>query len=227
MADSFWLSPAFLASAAFTAGLGCYSYVYLPIQMRRAYRQGLLTLARAVETKDTGSEGHGERVAAYVVAVAKEMGVPAKERLKMEYAAFLEDIGNVRVPHAILNKTSRLTKGEFDILKAHSVIGADMVEQVTFLRDIAPIIRHHHEAWDGSGYPDKISGRDIPLGARIVAVCTAYDSMVHARAYRARMTEERAIQEVRAGAGTKYDPAVIDVFLRVLRKRHITEEPPS
>ena len=219
MADSIWLSPAFLAAAAVTIGVVGYSYVYLPTQMRRAYRQSLLTLARAVETKDTGSEGHGERVSEYVVAAAREMRVPAKERRKMEYAAFLQDIGNVRVPHAILNKPDNLTREEFDIIKTHAMIGADVVERVKFLRDIAPIIRHHHESWDGSGYPDRLSGEDIPLGARILAVCTTYDSMVHARAYRLQIDEESAIREIRAGAGAKFDPEAVNAFLRILKKR--------
>lgn len=117
--------------------------------MRRAYRQSLLTMARAVETKDAGAEGHGERVARYVVAIAREMRIPRAQIVRMEYAAFLADIGNVRVPRAILSKKGKLTAKEFEILKQHPVIGAEMVEQVGFLKDIAPMIRHHHEYWDG------------------------------------------------------------------------------
>lgn len=218
MSDSLFLSPAFLASAAFTLGAVGYAYLYLPMQMRKAYRQSLLTLARAVETKDIGSEGHGERVAAYAVAVAKEMGLPARERTKIEYAAFLQGIGNVRVPHALLNKTEELTPEEFQIVSQHSVIGAEMVEQLKFLHDISPIIRHHHERWDGTGYPDGLSGKQIPLGARILAVCAAYDAMIHSRAYREGMREEDAIREIRAGSGTMYDPEVVEAFLRVLKK---------
>jgi len=220
VAVSLWLSPALLGSVAVTVGAMGYSFVYLPAQMRRAYRQSLLTLARAVETKDVGSEGHGERVADYVLAVAREMRVPGRQRRRMEYAAFLQDIGNVRVPHAILNKAEGLTDEEFSIVKAHSVMGADMVERVKFLRDISPIIRHHHERWDGSGYPDQLSGEGIPLGARILAVCTAYDSMVRARAYRAQLDEETAVREIRAGAGNKFDPEVVNAFLKILKQRH-------
>ncbi len=223
MGDSFWLSPAFIIAATVTGAAVCYSYVYLPVQMRNAYRQGLLTLARAVETKDIGYLGHGERVAEYVVAVAKEMHVPTAEIRKMEYAAFLQDIGNVRVPHAILNKAEEPTPEEVEILRSHATIGAGIVEQVKFLCDISPIIRHHHEDWDGSGYPDGIAGEEIPIGARIIAACTAYDSMVHIRAYRPPMDEEEAIRQIRADAGAKYDPAVVDTFLRVLQKRQIRE----
>ena len=213
------LSPAVIVSVALTVAAGFYAYVYLPFQMRKAYRQSLQTLARAVETKDAGAEGHGERAAQYAVEVAAEMRLPAKDRLKIEHAAVLQGIGNVRVPYAILNKPGQLTAEEFDILKGHTLIGAEMVEQVKFLRDISPTIRHHHEAWDGSGYPDGLSGNEIPLGARILAVCTAFESMLHTRAYRSGLGVDRAISELRAEMGTKYDPAVITAFLKVLKKR--------
>lgn len=219
MANSLLLSPAFIISAMATIFAGGYSYIYLPVQMRKAYRQSLLTLARAVETKDIGSEGHGERVAEFVVAVAREMRLTLKQIRQMEYAAFLEDIGNVRVPHAILNKVDPLTEEEFAILKNHTVIGAEVVEQVKFLRNISPIIRHHHEAWDGSGYPDGLKGKDIPLGARILSVCTAYEVMQRTRVYRDKLDESVAINEIRAGSGTKYDPDVVRALLKVLRKR--------
>lgn len=223
MADSFLLSPAFLISAAITLGAGGYSYIYLPFQMRKAYRQSLMALARAVEIKDSGAEGHGERVAKLVVAVAREMRLPRKDRQKLEYAAFLQDVGNVRVPHAMLNKTTRLTQKEFNIVKMHTVIGAEIIEQIKFLQDIAPTVRYHHEMWDGSGYPDGLSGEDIPLTARILTVCTSYDSMIHARAYRQQMDEESAIREIRAEAGTKHDPVVVDAFLKALKKHHRME----
>ena len=217
-------NPFFILSALLTLGVGFYSYSYLPIRMRKAYRQSLLTLARAVETKDSGAEGHGERVAEYVVAVAKEMRIPKGLVRNMEYAAFLQDIGNVRVPHAILNKAGRLTDEEFETLKNHTAIGAEMVEQIKFLKEVSPIIRHHHEAWDGTGYPDMLKGEEIPRGSRILSVCTSYDSMIHARVYRKQMDKEGAIREIRAAAGTKYDPAVVIAFLRVLKKQRFERQ---
>lgn len=220
MVSSLLHSPAFIGSALVTLAVLCYTYVYLPKQMRRAYRQGLVTLARAVETKDVGSVGHGERVAEYTVAVAEEMKLPKTERTKIEYATFLQDVGNARVPHSILNKAERLTDEEFGVVKTHVVIGAEVIEEVKFLQEISPLIRHHHEAWDGSGYPDGISGDKIPLGARIIAVCTAYDTMVHDRPYRDAISEEDAIRQVRGGADTRYDPSVVDAFLQVLKRKH-------
>lgn len=215
----FMLSLPFIISVILTAAAVGYSYFYLPMQMRKAYRQGLLALARTVETKDQGSVGHGERVARYVADVAAAMKVRGDDLRNMEYAAFLQDIGNVNVPHAILNKKGRLTKKEFDVLKTHVSQGADMLEQNKFLKDVAPIVRYHHEAWDGSGYPEGLKGEEIPLGGRILAVCTAYDSMTHPKAYREGVSEDKAIREIRAGSGSRYDPRVVDVFLNVLKHK--------
>jgi HD-GYP domain-containing protein (c-di-GMP phosphodiesterase class II) len=222
---NFWTSPFFIASAVLTLGVGLYSFVISRILMEKAYRQSLLTLARAVETKDSGADGHGERVAEYVVAVAKSMRLPRNEIRNMEYAAFLQDIGNVRVPHAILNKTTRLSPEEFEILKNHTQVGAEMLSQVKFLKAIAPIVRHHHEAWDGTGYPDGLAGADIPLGSRILAVCTAYDAMTRTKSYRGRMKEEAVIGQLRSGIGIKYDPDVVETFLKIQRKVNFTGGP--
>lgn len=218
MTNNLWTSPFFIISIGLTLVAGYYAYIYLPRRMKQAYRQSLLTLARAVETKDMGALGHGERVAHMVVDLAREMGVPERDLHLIEYAALLQDIGNVHVPHSILNKTEHLTPEEFEILRSHAVVGANMAEQVTFIKSIAPIIRHHHEAWDGSGYPDGLTGSEIPLGARILAICTAYDSMTHARAYRGHIDEGVAIRELRAGSGTLYDPLVVNAFLKVVKK---------
>jgi HD-GYP domain-containing protein (c-di-GMP phosphodiesterase class II) len=207
-----------IGSAALTLGAIIYSAIWLPIRMRAAYRQSLLTLARAVEAKDAAAVGHGERVARYVVTVAKEMRVPRKLTQMMEYAAFLQDIGNVRVPYAILNKPDRLEAGELDIVRNHCIVGAEIVSKVKFLHDIAPIIRHHHEEWDGSGYPDGLKDENIPLGARILAVCTAFDAMTHPRVFRGPISPDEAIRDIRAESGSRYDPAVVKAFLRAMKK---------
>lgn len=218
-------TPAFQVAAVATIAAAVYSYAYLPLRMRLAYRQSLLTLARAVEAKDLKAAGHGERVAEYAIGIAKQMNLPAKMLRRMEYAAFLQDIGNVRVPYAILNKPGRLTKNEMKRLQTHTEVGTEIVEQVEFLKDISPMIRHHHEAWDGSGYPDGLGGDEIPLGARILAVATAFDSMSSERSYHSPMDEENAVRELKAGAGQKFDPAVVEAFLRVLQKRNRLQRP--
>ncbi len=211
---------AYVLSLAATAAAAAYSYIYLPRRMRRAYRMSLLTLARAVEAKDLKAAGHGERVAALIADLARQMRLPKKLAKELEYAAFLQDVGNIRVPHAILNKPGPLTDEERTHLQSHTLIGAEIVEQVRFLKNISPVIRHHHEAWDGSGYPDGLKGEEIPIGARILAVATAYDSMTTERPYHDKMDEDAAIAEIRALRGLKYDPKVVESLLRVRQKHH-------
>jgi HD-GYP domain-containing protein (c-di-GMP phosphodiesterase class II) len=217
-------SPVAISLVA-TIAAAIYSYIYLPRRMGRAYRMSLLTLARAVEAKDLKAAGHGERVAAYIADIARQMRIPKKLAKSLEYAAFLQDVGNIRVPHAVLNKPGRLTDEEMRHLQSHTVIGAEIVEQVRFIRSISPVIRHHHEAWDGSGYPDGLQGEQIPVGARILAVATAFDAMTSERPYHDKKDEDAAVTELREAAGQKFDPAVVEAFLRVLQRRHRAERP--
>ena len=216
-------SPALAISLVATVAAAVYSYIYLPRRMGRAYSRSLLTLARAVETKDLKAAGHGERVAEYAAAIARQMGLPRKMGKNLEYASFLQDVGNIRVSHSILNKPEKLTKEEMKELQTHTTIGEEIVMQVAFLKEIAPFIRHHHEAWDGSGYPDGLTADEIPLGARILAVATAYDAMTSERSYHERMDEDSAVGQLRKLAGKKYDPSVVEAFLRVLQKSHRSE----
>lgn len=217
-------SPALAVALLATVATAVYSYVYLPRRMEQAYRRSLLTLARAVETKDLKAAGHGERVARYAVDTARQMRLQRKTIKNMEYASFLQDVGNIQVAHAILNKPDRLTPDEMRQLQSHTMIGEQIVTQVRFLKEIAPLVRHHHEAWDGSGYPDGLKGDDIPVGARILAVATAFDAMTSDRPYHDRMDEETAVAELKASAGGKFDPEVVQAFLRMLRRRHHGED---
>lgn len=210
-----------ILSGAFSLAALYYSYIWLPSKMRKVYRQSLLTLSRAVETKDTGCEGRAERVADYSIAVARDMRVSKRGRLMIEYAAFLQDVGHVRVPHAILDKTESLTEDEINILKTHPVIGDEIVSQVKFLKDVAQIIRHHHEVWDGSGYPDGLCGKDTPLGSRILSVCTAYDMMVRPRCSDPDLCRDDVLLWIREQSGILYDPAVVDAFLKVMKEQNL------
>ncbi len=219
-------TPAFAISLAATIGAAIYSYIYLPRRMGRAYRRSLLTLARAIEAKDLRAAGHGERVAEYVSAVARQMKLPKKMTRTLEFAAFLQDVGNIRVPHAILNKPGKLTDDEMRHLQSHTIIGEEIVEQVRFLKDIGPLIRHHHEAWDGSGYPDGLRGEEIPLGARILAIATAFDAMTSERSYHGKMDEDTAVAELKSAAGRKFDPEIVQVFLKVLQKYYRNDRSP-
>lgn len=193
------------------------SRVYLPMKIKDAYLKSITALAAAVETKDSGTVGHAQRVARLTVEVAQRLGVDCRELEVIQYAALLRDIGKARVPHAILNKSGHLTQEEWEIVQSHAMLGAEMVSNVPFLQSAAKHVLHHHEYWDGSGYPDGLKGEEIPLGSRILAVASDYDAMVSERPYHPQpMDAESAMEEIRRGAGAKYDPAVVEVFLEVL-----------
>ncbi len=202
------------------------SRVYLPAKMKSAYLKSITVLAAAVETKDSGTIGHAQRVAETTVAVAKAMGMTGSELERIEYAALLRDIGKAVVPHALLNKRDPLTVQEWTVVKSHSVLGADMVRSVPFLADCADTVQHHHEYWDGTGYPDGLKGEDIPLASRILAVTSDYDAMISDRPYHHRepMTQDEAIRAIQEGSGTKYDPTVVSVMVEILGARHAPGE---
>jgi len=211
-----WLNAQVIVAA--TAGLVTifclyFSYRVLPRQMGRAYQDALNTLAAAVETKDSGTVGHARRVADYATAVARTFGVSGAELRRIEYAALLRDIGKVKIPHRVLNKTDPLTAEEWEIVKSHVALGAEMAASVPFLAHTADLIQHHHENWDGTGYPDGMAGEDIPLGSRILAVATDYDAMVSERPYHEPLSKQEAISSIRKGSGGKYDPKVVEIFL--------------
>jgi putative nucleotidyltransferase with HDIG domain len=200
------------------SGMSLYvSRVFLPRKMKKAYLKSITVLAAAVETKDSGTVGHAQRVADMTMAIARNLGITGKELERIEYAALLRDIGKANVPHAVLNKAGPLAEEEWVIVKSHAVLGADMVESVPFLADSAPYVRHHHEYWDGTGYPDGLKGEDIPLGSRILAATSDYDAMISERPYHAEpMTMRQAINEIRAGSGTRYDPVVVKIITDML-----------
>jgi putative nucleotidyltransferase with HDIG domain len=215
-----WTPPVIVAVAMavlVTLGSWYYSSFYQPRKMERAYKKALYTLATAVETKDSGTIGHAERVAYYAVAVAQELGISRDELVKIEYAALLRDIGKVNVPASLLNKSDPLEPEEWENIKSHAKLGAEIVGAVPFLAFLGDLILHHHECWDGSGYPDGLAGEEIPLGSRILAVTTDYDAITSERPYHDSQPPEVAIEQIKSGRGTKYDPAVVDAFLRVLK----------
>ena len=199
-----------------TLGSWYYSAFYQPRKMERAYRRALYALAAAVETKDSGTIGHAKRVADYALAIAGELGVDRKDRLLIEYSALLRDIGKVKVPASLLNKSTPLEQDEWEAVKSHSRLGAEIVSSVPFLTFVADSILHHHECWDGSGYPNGLAGEDIPLVSRILAVATDYDAITSERPYHEPQPPEVAIEEIESGRGTRYDPRVVDAFMRVL-----------
>lgn len=212
---------AIVAALLITIGSAYWSRVALPRQMDQAYRSSLHALAAAVETKDSGSVGHARRVADHAVAMAREMGLSSNELQRIEHAALLRDIGKVNVSHALLNKVDALTPDEFEIIKSHARTGGEIVSQTPFLARCAEIIAHHHEKWDGSGYPDGLRGEDIPLASRILAVANDYDAMIIDRPYHRALPTSAAARIIKEGAAVAYDPAVVETFLRILEKEGI------
>ena len=192
------------------------SRVYLPAKIKRANLRSITALAAAVETKESGTVGHAQRVAQLTTELARKLGVEGHDLERIEYAALLIDIGKANVPQGLLNKRDPLTPEEWAVIQSHPRLGAEMVQAVPFLADLTESVLHHHEYWDGAGYPDGLKGEQIPLGSRILSVAADFDAMVSERPYHTRpWTREEALKEIVQFTGTKYDPAVVRVFQEV------------
>ena len=189
------------------------------MQMTKEQRLKILhDLAVALETKDPYTHGHSTRVEELVARTAASLELSPEEIAELRTAASLHDVGKIRVPNRILRKPDRLTIDEQLIVQEHSSVGAWMVAGVSN-GNIVSSVRHHHERWDGNGYPDGLSGRDIPLFARVIAVADAYDAMTSTRPYRPSMSRQRALEEVEEQAGRQFDPEVVDAFLAAQPRR--------
>ena len=186
-------------------------------KIQDSYFEIVKALAQAIEAKDPYTHGHSERVMKYSLAIAPRFGLSKEEKDLLRYAAILHDIGKIGVRGIILNNSDGLTVGEYDEVKKHTIIGENIIQPIELLQSIRPLIRHHHEWYNGKGYPDGLSKEDIPLGARILAVVDAYDAMKSDRPYRKALTEEITIQELKRGSGSQFDPQVVEVFLEILK----------
>ena len=178
--------------------------------------EAIETLNATVDAKDPYTAGHSQRVQRIALAIGGELGL-ARDRMKaLRHGALLHDIGKIGVPDVILTKPATLTPAEYDVIKRHPVDGARIVEKLGRLRAAVPLIRHHHERWDGRGYPDGLAGDAIPLEAAIVGLSDAWDAMTTDRPYHRALTLEEAVEEIRAGRGTQFAPAVVDAFFAAL-----------
>jgi HD-GYP domain-containing protein (c-di-GMP phosphodiesterase class II) len=182
-------------------------------KLKIANRQALFGLAEAIEAKDPYTKGHCGRVAAYSLVLAKEAGYPEDGLETLEFGAFLHDIGKIGIKDAVLLKPGPLDDAEWSHMREHPVKGYEIASKIEMLRPIMPAVRNHHERWDGSGYPDKMVGADIPLVARIVAIADAYDAMATDRPYKAALPLEECEAVLRKTAGKMYDPDLIEVFV--------------
>ncbi len=178
-------------------------------------------LSTTIEAKDEYMKGHSHRVAEYSVLIARELGWNEKELSNLKNAAHLHDIGKIAIPDTILNKPSKLSEEEFSIIKEHTIIGANILKNISLIDHVQEIVRNHHERYDGNGYPDGLKGKEIPLHARIVAVADSYDAMSSQRIYRNQLPPEKIIQELENNKGTQFDPEITDIFLKLLREDRI------
>jgi putative nucleotidyltransferase with HDIG domain len=179
----------------------------------------ITALAHAIEAKDTYTINHCEKITGRAVSLAEHMGLPNSEIENIRLGSILHDVGKIGVPDAILNKPGKLTTDEYERIKEHSTIGARIVQSVGALQGVVPIVRHHQERYDGSGYPDRLRGEQIPLGARIIAVVDAYGAMTEDRIYRKAPGHNFAISELKRYSGTQFDPDIASAFIDLLEEQ--------
>jgi response regulator RpfG family c-di-GMP phosphodiesterase len=189
--------------------------------IEKSYYSTVKALAKAIEVKDPYTFGHSERVTEYALAIAEAMGLDEVEKQNIKYAATLHDIGKIGIAGKVLNKPGALTDEEYLHVKTHPLLGDSIIEPVEFLQMPRPLILHHHERYDGKGYPDGLKGEEIPLGARIITVADSYEAMRSDRPYRKALSPEAAREELIRNRGTQFDPQVVDIFLQLLDHSHI------
>ncbi len=186
-------------------------------EKERGYqREIILAMVKAMEARDPYTVGHSERVALYAVEIAKHLGCERETIDRIYWGALIHDIGKLAVPEHILLKPSPLLPREFEYVKRHPIVGEDMIKDYPWLENLKPIVRHHHERWDGKGYPDGIPSKELPTGVRIVTIADAFDAMTSERAYRKARTVEEALQEIEREAGEQFDPEIARQSLSVL-----------
>ena len=187
-------------------------------QQREQFIQTVTTLARAVEVRDQYTGDHTRRVTDFSLLLAEELKLSSNEKYQIQIGTPLHDIGKIGIDDAILRKPGKLTEGEFTTMKTHTTKGATLLDSMFHLTPMIPIVKHHHERWDGSGYPDGLAKDQIPLIARIVSVADAFDAMTSDRPYRPAMPSERAFLELIGKAGTHFDPNCVYAFMRIKDK---------
>ena len=188
-------------------------------ETERTYDTTLQALSNALDVRDTETEGHSRRVVEYMELVIRELHVPTADLAMLRRGALLHDIGKIGVPDDVLRKPAALSEAEWALMKRHPEHGARIIAQIPFLGEVSRIVRHHHERWDGRGYPDRLAGEAIPLGARIFAVADSFDAMTSDRPYRRAMSVDEARREVARCRGTQFDPMVVDVFMGIAAER--------
>jgi len=185
-------------------------------KMRKVYLDTIRALAAAIDAKDPYTKGHSERVAEVSVALAQALNLSSRDIEDIEYTALLHDVGKIGIAASILGKKCGLTSQEYEKIKEHTIMGANIIEPVDFLKNSYKAIYHHHERYNGNGYPDGIKEKDIPLSARIIAVADAYDAMGSDRPYRKKLNKNKILKELKDQSGKQFDPEVVKALISVL-----------
>jgi len=194
-------------------------------QVEHITLQSIATIANTIDAKDAYTKGHSGRVAEYSAKLAAKIGWTDAQIQNLKYIALLHDIGKIGVPDSVLNKPSKLTDEEYDIIKSHTVVGGDILKDITIIKDLSAGAKYHHERYDGKGYYHGMKGEEIPLIARIIAIADAYDAMSSKRIYRESLSEEKIREQLVEGRGTQFDPNLLDVFLQMFDDKELELKP--
>lgn len=190
-------------------------------QVHINYLNVIKVLTNIIDARDNYTYGHSERVMKHALVIADELRLGGEEKELVGYASFLHDLGKIGIDNEILKKAGKLTKREWKEIRLHPRIGAEIVKEIGFLSKLVPIIYHHHERYAGGGYPDpEKKGKNIPMGARILAVADAFEAMISKRPYRKALSKESAIKELRRCSGTQFDPRVVSAFLKAVQRKN-------
>jgi HD-GYP domain-containing protein (c-di-GMP phosphodiesterase class II) len=194
-------------------------------QNQELFLETIKTLAAAIDAKDPYTRGHSDRVSSFSMAISRHLGLTQEEVFQVHIAAILHDVGKLGIREGILNKPGGLSDEEFEIMRQHPSIGAQIMSPIRMLKGIIPGIRNHHETWDGKGYPDQLEGEEIPMVARIIGVADTFDAMTTTRPYQQAMTLEYVLAKMRSMSGTRFDPVVVDAFIAAVESGDIS--PPT
>lgn len=198
--------------------------LHLYDSLQTFYLEMVLALARALDAKDSYSHDHADRARQNARKVAEELNLPSQMVRYIEYAALMHDVGKIGIDDSILLKPGKLTPEEYEVMKKHPAIGHQILAPVKFLGPVAQMVLYHQEWYNGKGYPEGLAGEEIPLGARVVAIIDAWDAMTSDRPYRKALTKEKAIDELRKGAGTQFDPKAVEAFLRIVERNESIQQ---
>jgi putative nucleotidyltransferase with HDIG domain len=213
-----WWSSLLFALPLYTTRLAYHNF----IEMREMFTQTITALAGAVDKRDPYTSKHSWRVKEIAGDIGRVMRLTEADLEALEWGGLLHDVGKIGVPDAILSKRGPLTQSELDVVRQHTILGQRVLSS-TDLQEILPWVRSHHEWWDGSGYPDGLIGESIPLEARILALCDAFDAMTSDRPYRSALSQLAAIQEIDHGVGSQFDPDLAEHFIQIVSTRSAVE----